>query len=284
MLRTAVTPRWLGWLVAVLVASAGFVWLGLWQMNVAREDAAQEVLQQAAARPVSQLTEVIGPHAAFPRDGSNQRVSAVGRWEPDRQFLVTDRRLAGADGYWVVQPFVVEATGARIPVVLGFVRSVPAGEAIRARAVAAGAAGRAGFTGSAGGTLTLVGSLAPTESPPTGRREYAAGQAGSVELGSLLNLWGGEVYNAFLFAVSETPDPGLAGPTGSSATGAMERVPPPDLPSGITLRNAAYALQWWIFAVFALWMWVKMVRDDYRRHQPAADAGTGQSLDGGAPQ
>jgi surfeit locus 1 family protein len=48
----------------------------------------------------------------------------------------------------------------------------------------------------------------------------------------------------------------------------MERVPPPDLPSGLTLRNAAYALQWWVFALFALWMWVKMVRDDYRRHQP----------------
>ena len=42
-------------------------------------------------------------------------------------------------------------------------------------------------------------------------------------------------------------------------------MPPPDLPSGFTLRNLAYALQWWIFALFALWMWWKMVRDAHRR-------------------
>ena len=45
----------------------------------------------------------------------------------------------------------------------------------------------------------------------------------------------------------------------------MERVPPPDLPSGVTLRNAAYALQWWVFAVCVLWMWWKMVADEHRR-------------------
>ena len=56
----------------------------------------------------------------------------------------------------------------------------------------------------------------------------------------------------------------------------MERVPPPDLPSGLTLRNAAYALQWWVFAAFGLWMWWKMVRDDHRRRpldRPVEEAG-----------
>ena len=111
VLRTALTPRWLVWLVVVLGLGAGFVWLGLWQMNVAREDAAAEVLREAAARPVLELTATIEPHAAFPADGSNQRVQAVGRFEPARQVLVADRRLAGADGFWVVQPFVVQETG-----------------------------------------------------------------------------------------------------------------------------------------------------------------------------
>ncbi|MEI2648420.1 MAG: hypothetical protein V9G15_05285 [Dermatophilaceae bacterium] len=66
--------------------------------------------------------------------------------------------------------------------------------------------------------------------------------------------------------MDESPSPGDIGPAGSATSaGMMERVPPPDLPSGVTLRNAAYALQWWIFALFALWMWWKMVRDDHRR-------------------
>ena len=36
-----------------------------------------------------------------------------------------------------------------------------------------------------------------------------------------------------------------------------------------------------VFAVFALWMWVKMVRDDYRRHQPVPAEGAGESADVG---
>lgn len=265
------SPRWLAWLVVVVGLGAGFVWLGLWQLNVAREDSAQEVLREAAARPVLELVDELTPHSAFPRDGSNQRVRAVGQFQPARQVLIVDRRLAGADGFWVVQPFVVEATGARIPVVRGFVRSAAAGQAVAA----------AGALRAATDQITLVGSLAPTESPAVGRRQFPPGQMGSVDVGALLNVWGGEVYNAFLFAISETPDPGLVGPTGASATGGMERVPPPDLPSGLTLRNAAYALQWWVFAAFALWMWVKMVRDDYRRHQPVAAEGAGESADVG---
>lgn len=270
--RTALTPRWLVWLVLVLALGAGFIRLGMWQMNVAREDAAQEVLREAAARPVLQLTSTVTPHAAFPRDGSNQRVRAEGTFEPARQVLVADRRLAGADGFWVVQPFVVQETGARIPVVRGFVRSLAAAEAVAARSTAAST------------TLTLVGSLAPTESPTDGKKRLPAGQIGAIDVGALLNLWDGEVYNAFLFDISETPDQGVAGPTGASVAGGMERVPPPDLPSGLTLRNAAYALQWWVFALFALWMWVKMVRDDYRRHQPVPEHSAGPSADGGATQ
>lgn len=272
MLRTALTPRWLAWLVVVVGLSIGFVWLGLWQMNVAREDAAQEVLTEAAARPVLELTATVAPHAPFPRDGSNQRVRAVGSFDPARQVLVAERRLAGADGFWVVQPFLVQSTGARIPVVRGFVRSLPAAEAVATRSAAAL------------GTVTLVGSLAPTESPIDGKKRLPTGQIGSIDVGALLNVWGGEVYNAFLFDISETPDAGVAGPAGASAAGGMERVPPPDLPSGLTLRNAAYALQWWVFALFALWMWVKMVRDDYRRHQPVPEHSAGPSADGGATQ
>jgi surfeit locus 1 family protein len=42
-------------------------------------------------------------------------------------------------------------------------------------------------------------------------------------------------------------------------------VPPPALVnSGLSWRNAAYAFQWWIFALFAGYMWWRMVRDDFQ--------------------
>ncbi|MFZ1287732.1 MAG: SURF1 family protein [Candidatus Phosphoribacter sp.] len=280
MLRTALQPRWIGWLLAVLAVCVAFGWLGLWQLQVAREDAQQEVLREAAARPILELGAVLAPHARFPADGSNQRVQAAGRFEPDRQFVVVERRLGGADGFWVVQPFVVEATGARLPVVRGFVRSLEAAEAFRASTAVEP-------KGSAGAVM-LVGSLAPTESPGDPRRPLPDGQARSIDVGALLNTWQGEIYNAFAFSISETPDARGAGPAGASAAGGLERVPPPELPSGLTLRNAAYALQWWVFAFFGVWMWVKMVRDDYRRQNVGASPGLQQSTaapsSAGAPQ
>jgi surfeit locus 1 family protein len=261
VLRTALTPRWLGWLAVVVALAVGMVWLGIWQYRVAEANGVADALREANERPVIALTAYLQPHTAFPADGSNQRLTAVGHYEPARRVWVLDRRLAGVEGYWVLEPFVVEATGARIPVVRGFVTSHPA-----ALPPSAGSATSTGPGPSA--TLTLVGSLAPTEGPGTPRRPPQAGEVAAVSVGALLNDWGGEVYNAFLFAISETPDPGDVGPAGSSAagaTGAMERVPPPLTTGGLTLRNAAYALQWWAFAVFVGWMWVKMVREDYRR-------------------
>jgi cytochrome oxidase assembly protein ShyY1 len=42
-----------------------------------------------------------------------------------------------------------------------------------------------------------------------------------------------------------------------------ERVPAPQPQrSGLAWRNLAYALQWWVFAAFALVLWWKMVRQD----------------------
>jgi hypothetical protein len=39
-------------------------------------------------------------------------------------------------------------------------------------------------------------------------------------------------------------------------------------------RNAAYAVQWWVFALFTLWMWARMVRDETRRARAEAADGT----------
>jgi cytochrome oxidase assembly protein ShyY1 len=248
VLRTIAKPKWLGLLAAVLVVGYGFILLGLWQMNVAREDAEQQAIREAAERPVVQLDQVMPPHAAFPVDGSNRRVTVTGHYEPIRQVFVAERRLQGKVGWWVVVPFVVDSTGARIPVVRGYVATLGARLPV------------------SGETLTLKGSLAPSESPTPSKKVFGPNEIGSIDVPALLNEWGGEIYNGFLFALDESPSPGDIGPAGSATSaGMMERVPPPDLPSGVTLRNAAYALQWWIFALFALWMWWKMVRDDHRR-------------------
>lgn len=268
MLRTIANPRALGLLVVTLLLAVVMVLLGRWQLGVAREDGLREAVEQAEQRPVEDLVLVLGPHAAFPADGSGRRLRASGHYEPARQVLVADRRLDGRDGWWVLVPLVVEPTGARVAVVRGFVPSPEAAPPAPS------------------GPLTLVGSLAPSESARTSRAPLGAGQVGSVDVPALLNVWGGEVYNGFLFAMTETPDPGDLGAAGTAATGrAMERVPPPLPAAGLSWRNAAYAVQWWVFAAFVLWMWWKMVREEHRRSRSpvAAELSGHDPSDAGAP-
>lgn len=34
-------------------------------------------------------------------------------------------------------------------------------------------------------------------------------------------------------------------------------------------RNAAYAVQWWLFSLFVVWFWWRMLRDQFRAEQDA---------------
>ncbi|GGL35746.1 SURF1 family protein [Phycicoccus endophyticus] len=239
MLRTALTPRYLGLLVLVLVVGVVFVQLGRWQLGVAQGSAREEAVDSALRAPTVALTEVLTPHTDFPGELSSRSVSATGHYT-EGQLLVPQRRLEGRTGFWVLTPFVVERTGATLPVLRAFVTD-PA---------------QAGTPPS--GTLTVEGGLAPPESPTDD--PGVAGQIGSVDTSVLVNTWPGALYNAFLFLQEESP-----------ATGAgLTRVPTPLAPTGLNWRNAAYAVQWWVFALFALWLWWRMVREEHRR----AGAGT----------
>lgn len=240
MLRTALKPRWLG-LFAVLVAIlVSFTWLGLWQLDVAKSKGRAEAVQSASVQPVVDLTTVVRPHEQFPEDGSGRRVRATGSYAADGQVLVAPRRLDGRTGSWVVAPFVLD-TGGTLAVVRGFTTDPGA------------------VLPPPGGSLTVVGSLAPGESPAQPPAPSSGDPVlGSIDLAVLVNRWHGELYNAFAFALEER---GAGGAQVDPAP--LERVPPPAVgEAGLSWRNAAYALQWWIFAAFAAYMWFRMVRDD----------------------
>jgi surfeit locus 1 family protein len=245
VLRTALKPRWLGLLAIVATVMASFALLGLWQLNVARDKGRAEQVSTAPTRPVADLDAVLIPDGAFPGDGTGRRIFAMGRYDGSGQVLVTPRRLAGRAGYWVVTPFVVRTSGARIAVVRGFVTDP------------AQAIPPLGTT-----PITLSGTLAPGESPPAEGASPAPtlpeGQIAVLDLSLLVNRWPGTLYNGFVFATAEHPD------LTSSVSPAVQRVPPPPVEgAGLSWLNLGYALQWWVFALFAAYMWCRMVRDDY---------------------
>jgi len=247
VLRTALKPKWLGLLVLVLALCYGFFLLGRWQLEVARDSALKEQLAQAKAQAVVTVESVLKPHQAFPNELSARAVSATGHYEPTEQVTVPDRRLDGAAGYWVVTALHTDE-GPVLPVLRGFVTDAALAPA------------------PPDGRLMVVGGLAPGESPVSGAA-LPDGQLRSVDLAVLVNRWDGDLYNAFVFAQSEEAV------TGQDAVNLIElpdlhglqRVPTPTGEVGLNWRNAAYAAQWWVFALFALWMWWRMVRDDHRK-------------------
>jgi cytochrome oxidase assembly protein ShyY1 len=247
VLRTALKPRWLALFALLVLIIVTFAELGLWQLHVAQDKGLAEALRKAhEARPVM-VDAVVRPHQPFPNAASARPVIAIGSYAADGQVLVGPRRLDDREGYWVVTPLVVDGTGARLAVVRGFV----------ADAADAGTPPQE--------PVQVTGALAPGESPaqeqpsPTGAKEPVLG---ALDLAVLVNRWPGELYNAFVFAQGEQQVATRAAVV--PGTG-LERVPPPQVTGGIKWRNAAYALQWWVFAAFAAFMWVKMVREDARR-------------------
>jgi len=240
-----VKPRWLGLFALVVAVMVTFGLLGLWQLSVARDNGRAEQALASPTLPVADIAAVLTPHTPFPQDGSGRRITATGRYDGSAQVLVTPRLLRGQRGYWVVTPLVVRSTGARIAVVRGFVTD-PAQAAAPAIAT----------------DVTVSGALTPGESPAqdtsTAGTALPDGQMTALDLSRLVNRWPGALYNAFVFATTEVPD------VTSVASPAAQRVPPPALASGgMSWRNTAYAFQWWAFALFAAYMWWKMVRDDY---------------------
>ncbi len=248
MLRSARKPRHLALLLVAVLIVAAFVQLGRWQLGVAEDEASREALEQARSRQPVAVETVLSPHADFPGELSTRPVLATGEFGPD-QVVVANRRLEGRAGFWVVAPLRVSATGATLPDLRGFVTSpddappVPQGQ------------------------VTVTGGLAPPESPYAGDAP-PEGQLASVDTSVLVSRWPGELYNAFVFQQEQTPPPS------AESVGTMERVPTPSGDMGFKWRNAAYALQWWAFALFALFMWWRIVKEDDEREEAGREPAT----------
>jgi cytochrome oxidase assembly protein ShyY1 len=243
MTRMLLTPRWLGRLGVLLLVIAACVLLGRWQWDVAHTTVTRTPPSGTAA-----LTEAHAVGQPVDTEQAGQRVWLRGTFDPDRQVLVVDRPRDGAAGTWVVTAMTVDGAdpaGAVIPVVRGW---LPAGERP---------------PDSPRGQQRVEGWLEPSE--PDTLREVGRGLAtGEVELISspeLLSLWRPPLYQGFV--IQDSPDP--AAP--------LVLVPrPADVTSTTDWQNFAYAIQWWLFAAFAVFWFIRMMRVEAEDDSVAASA------------
>jgi surfeit locus 1 family protein len=260
-------PRWLALLALVLVLASGMARLGQWQWDRAQEQGRRQNERAATSRPAVPLSSLLRPQQSFTNQVSDRPVTVTGRWDPSHQLLVADRYLSDQRGWWVLTPLVIDdgPIAGAVAVVRGWVRS------------AQDAAASPGMLPS--GPVDLSGVLRPGE-PPIDREPGVGsglpdGQIDGVDLTQLVQRWPHRLITGYLVVTEQRPAP----------TGAALSAVPPTAPGSRSLawQNLSYALQWFLFAGFGLFMWWRLVRDDHRgrlRRSGTATAGPRDTADG----
>ncbi|GGO05921.1 SURF1 family protein [Microbispora bryophytorum] len=245
MLRTLLAPRLVALHLLVIGVLVSFTFLGRWQLGVFEASGGPRRAPDPAPVAVTELTQV-GQHIGG--TAISRRVTATGTYDAANQLLVADRvadvaapggRAARGSGFWLLTPLRL-TDGTVVSVVRGWVPTV----ADPATAVPEG-------------TVTVMGRLRPAEQTDDVVRSgnLPRGQVATVSTAELINVWPeARVRDGFLVATAQQP-PSRVTPVAVSA---------PTEGGGFNWRNLAYALQWWIFALFAVYMWFHFVRDALR--------------------
>jgi len=234
-------PRWLLWHAALVVALVAFTLLGLWQLDHFEHHA-----RSRANRPVTAVDDVTRPGGRLAGDDVARRVTAAGTYDGARTRLVPGREHDNHAGFLVVTP--LRTASGVLPVVRGWV-------ATRSSRAATAPAGQLTVTGrlqgSEGSDRSAVDPLAPL---PDDEIAY-------VSTVTLLETWPYSpraLYDGYVVAIREVPA-GAVAPTRVEA----------QRPSGGVgrWRNFAYALNWWLFGVAALFFWGSVIRRAVKERQ-----------------
>jgi cytochrome oxidase assembly protein ShyY1 len=183
-------------------------------------------------------------------------VSAQGMYDPAKQVLVPGRLHDGKTGYWVVSAFAVNGAPALSGVASSPQTWIP---------VARGWVAEPGDAAAPpSGLIELTGRLLPSEAPLPGRAP-APGEATAVSVAELINYWEVSSYPGFVAATAE-----VAGGADVSAAAVPDELLPLDIgpqppAQQINWLNLFYSLEWVVFAGFALFIWWRLVKDDYHR-------------------
>ena len=224
----AVSARSVALTLLAVILSALCVAAGLWQGSRTLDIVEAERASVAEPIPVLEAASVDG----FPATSVGRPVTATGAYAGAEQLLVAQRELDGRAGEWVIAPFVAEGT--TIAVLRGWVE----GPGAAALAVPIGA-------------VSLRGALQPFEEFYAEQARRPDGSLVAVSRQEIERAWDAPVLSLVL-VLSEQEPPSDPAPLPVPLTVQTADVPFP-------LQNAAYTLQWFVFAGFVWvmwWLWV----------------------------
>ncbi|MEO5919619.1 MAG: SURF1 family cytochrome oxidase biogenesis protein [Pseudolysinimonas sp.] len=232
-------PRWIAALLLCLAIAGGFAALGQWQLSRSVENVdAADAPDSEVAVPLASIAQ---PQTEVTQPQLGRRVTVDGELVPGDFTVLTGRNNGGAaDGAWLVGHFIT-VDGATLAIALGWAPDAASAEAAGSATPPAG---------------PLEGRYLPSESPT--ESDFEAGERSAISVADLINIWpeAQPAYGGYL--VLDQAWPGL------------EQIysPAPSREIGYNLLNIFYALEWAIFAGFAIYLWYRLVRDVVEREHP----------------
>lgn len=229
-------PKWIAGLVFALVVAGVFAALGQWQLERSIADAT--VIERDTENAVP-LESVAAPQSVITTNASGRLVEVECEFVPGDDLVLANRSTPGGQGSWLVRHCQTD-DGSSLAVALGW--SV---DPINTESIVSPAS-------------PLLGRYVPTEAPQ--QSDFQAGERSALAIPELINLWEepGPVYGGYLVLVEA--------PEGLVAIGT--EAPPTE--RQLNWLNLFYAAEWIIFAGFAIYLWYRLLKDEWLRELEAS--------------
>jgi hypothetical protein len=245
-------PKWIGGLLFALAVAVVFALLGQWQL----ERTFTVVEPEKQNEQVFVLNQIATPGAALTAEAANVLVSANIMLDQSNLYIVSNR-LQQLDeeiaaGYWLIGNSGVllsdNDSTASLTVVIGFSESLETVE--KARVELQESMLPQAF-------LESTGRYLQTEAPVGTVDANKPYLFGSLSLAQLVNLYSEESVSSFAGFLALDADPGLG----------LETIDLPRQQAGTQVNwlTLFYAVEWVLFAGFAVFLWWRLVQDQRLR-------------------
>jgi hypothetical protein len=264
MLKLALTARWIAALLFCLMLAVGFSLMAQWQVGrTAIENATNNFSQtvkivdlQSIAKPNQSFTfnEVVSGET----EAVLTKVKSQLKLNP-REAVLIDNRIQqnGDSGYWVVLP--AKTLEAEIWVAVGFINNSTDVQSVLDQIRSMPESDR---------YSTYLGRYLPSEAPV---ESVGLGEYSSLSVSQLINQ-----ESEFRSAPSYTGFLAITGLEDFKEVTGLEPLTL-GLPQGdnqVNWLSAFYAIEWTVFAGFAVFMWWRLLADSYKKQQLAILSGT----------